>query len=87
MGIKIEPFTKTSGAFRRKMFKEVITPDIISGQKGDRINNVRSIVVTTSNGNTFDGDETSQNRINRAITVMNNKPKGYTFNWKLAILW
>ncbi len=47
---------------------------------------VDAIVVTTTAGHTFDGDEISQNRMARAIIVLNAQPQTPvpTVNWVLA---
>lgn len=52
--------------------------------KRKRADLVASITVTTASGRTFDGDETSQNRMARAIVVLNTKPVGATVQWVLA---
>lgn len=49
--------------------------------KASRSEAVKAIQVTTSAGNTFDGDETSQARMARAIIAL---PVGGTVNWVLA---
>lgn len=48
--------------------------------KAERAQAVRQIKVTTSAGNTFDGDETSQGRMARAILTL---PDGTTVTWVL----
>ncbi len=48
-----------------------------------RDDKVSKIVVTVSSGKSFDGDEMSQTRMSRAITVMNNDPTITYINWKL----
>lgn len=47
---------------------------------------VAAIKVTTQAGNTFDGDETSQNRMARAIIALNAQPQdpAPTVTWVLA---
>lgn len=52
--------------------------------KDQRAEAVASIKVTTAAGNTFDGDETSQTRMARAITALSFAPAGTTTNWVLA---
>lgn len=52
-----------------------------NGWKGQRAAAVAAIKVTTSAGNTFDGDETSQTRMARSISVMG---EGETILWVLA---
>ena len=49
--------------------------------KASRSEAVKAIQVTTSAGNTFDGDEASQARMARAIIAL---PAGGTVNWVLA---
>lgn len=49
--------------------------------KRDRAVAVDAITVTTSLGNTYNGDEDSQNRMSRAITLGS---AGMTLQWKLA---
>lgn len=49
--------------------------------KASRSEAVKAIQVTTSAGNTFDGDETSLARMARAIIAL---PVGGTVNWVLA---
>ncbi len=51
-------------------------------KKDIRDNGVSDITVTTSTGKVFDGDETSQNRICRMITIMEAKNIP-TAKWKL----
>lgn len=51
--------------------------------KQERASAVAAIVVTTSTGKTFDGDETSQTRMARAIIGMQAASVG-TINWTLA---
>lgn len=45
---------------------------------------VASITVTTTAGNTFDGDEASQSRMERSITSLTSGFNGTTKSWKLA---
>lgn len=57
--------------------------------KAQRDAAVAAIVVTTTAGNTFDGDETSQDRMSRAVVALSNSnpgaaPPGPTVNWVLA---
>ena len=51
--------------------------------KASRAAAVEAIKVTTTAGNTFDGDETSQGRMARAIIALGTTPGG-TVNWVLA---
>lgn len=67
----------------RQLWGLHIDKDVIDRVKKDiRDNGVSNITVTTSTGKTFDGDETSQNRICRVITVMTAKSIP-TAKWKL----
>lgn len=52
--------------------------------KAARETAVAAIKVTTAAGNTFDGDETSQTRMARAIIALNVAPPETTVNWVLA---
>ena len=67
--MKLEKYTKQSGAFLRPKYKETIDTEI-SEFKGTRAISVSEITIesTLENGetHTFDGDETSQNRLSRA---------------------
>lgn len=49
--------------------------------KGARAAEVDALIVTTASGNTFDGDEASQDRMSRAITALD---PGETTLWILA---
>lgn len=51
--------------------------------KHERAERVAAIKVTTSNGNQFDGDETSQDRMTRAITALTAAGQ-QTTTWILA---
>ena len=51
--------------------------------KASRAAAVEAIKVTTTAGNEFDGDETSQGRMARAIIALGTTPGG-TVNWVLA---
>lgn len=51
--------------------------------KAERASAVEAIKVTTAAGNVFDGDETSQGRMARAIIALRTTPGG-TVNWVLA---
>lgn len=52
--------------------------------KAQRAAAVSRIVVTTKDGNTFDGDEISQGRMARAILGLNTAGAGTTVAWVLA---
>lgn len=52
--------------------------------KAEREQLVASITVTTTQGNTFDGDEISQGRMARAIIGMQSQPEGSTVQWVLT---
>lgn len=71
-------------------WSQVVTPEAKAEQatkaareawKAERTAAVSSITVTTAAGNTFDGDETSQARMARAIIAL---PTGGTVVWVLA---
>jgi len=67
---------KQTGAFIRKVYQEI--PDTYSSTKGKRMLDVSRIKVTiTIDGQeiAFDGDERSQDRLNRAYTVAKGKNK------------
>lgn len=49
-----------------------------------RAENVARITVTTTAGNTFDGDELSQGRMARAILGLQALGEGATIRWVLA---
>lgn len=52
--------------------------------KKSRAAAVEAIKVTTAAGNTYDGDETSQGRMARAIIALDSSAPGTTVNWVLA---
>ncbi len=70
------------------MTEIVVDPILIEGSrerlKLARQSAVDAIKVTTQAGNTFDGDETSQGRMARAIIGLNAAGPGATVNWVLA---
>ena len=51
--------------------------------KAERQAKVDAITVTTAAGHTFDGDETSQGRMARAVIALSAAPAGTTVNWVL----
>ena len=55
--------------------------NLIIDQKAVRQNEVANITVTTTAGNTFDGNEDAQNRMSRAVTAMSDTD---TITWVLA---
>jgi penicillin V acylase-like amidase (Ntn superfamily) len=57
------------------------TRDELKAQRADA---VAAIQVTTGAGNTFNGDETSQSRLVRAVVALDAAPVGTTVNWVLA---
>ena len=70
-------------------WSQVVTPEYKAEQiikatreawKSDRASAVTAITVTTTAGNTFDGDEISQGRMARAILAL---PDGQTVRWVL----
>ena len=52
--------------------------------KAQRDAAVAAIQVTTAAGNTFEGDETSQDRMTRAVVALGAAPADTTVNWVLA---
>jgi biopolymer transport protein ExbD len=62
--------------------KPAALPPTREALKAQREAAVAAIKVTTQAGNTFDGDETSQNRMTRAITAL--MAVGGTVTWVLA---
>jgi len=84
--MKLEKYTKQTGAFLRSKYREIPT-DEISHFKGQRSINVDAIVVnvTLESGSSynFQGDETSQNRLARSGWGM-EKMNIETINWKTA---
>lgn len=52
--------------------------------KQQRIEAVARIQVTTASGRVFDGDETSQGRMARAILGLQAQPEGATVQWVLS---
>ena len=52
--------------------------------KASREQLVSEITVTTTQGNTFDGDEASQDRMARTIVSLQSQPEGSTVQWILA---
>ncbi|MNL09282.1 hypothetical protein D3C87_1300370 [compost metagenome] len=52
--------------------------------KAQREQLVAAITVTTTQGNTFDGDEISQGRMARAILGLQSQPEGSTVQWVLT---
>lgn len=65
---------------------EQLAEDVRSAKKKDRADYVAGIKVTTASGRTFDGDETSQNRMARAIVGLSAQPQNPvpTITWVLA---
>jgi hypothetical protein len=63
-----------------------VQPPTREDLKAARETAVSQIKVTTTAGNTFDGDETSQTRMARAIIALNAQPQNPapTANWVLA---
>lgn len=51
--------------------------------KRDRAAAVKAITVTTASGRVFDGDETSQGRMARAILGLESAGEGATVRWVL----
>lgn len=71
------------------VLREYVAPPPLPAQtdlaqaKAQRQAEVEAIKVTTSAGNTFDGDEVSQGRMSRAVIGLSAMP-GATINWVLA---
>lgn len=79
-------FVEEHGALPSEQDLQVIIDDLTSAEtretaKHQRATAVAAITVTTTAGNTFDGDEDSQNRMTRAILGMNDVE---TIVWTLA---
>lgn len=74
--MKVEQYTKQTGAYARPLFREVPSEDITK-IKGTRHNSVEaiSVAVTLESGETynFQGDEVSQSRLVRAGWAMDKK--------------
>lgn len=68
-----------------QMFNKVtkyVEPEIVN-EKAIKTENINNITVTTTNGNTFDGDDISRANMNEAIQAAS--VLGITsHNWKLA---
>jgi hypothetical protein len=58
--------------------------DALAQKKAQRERDVAAITVTTAAGHTFDGDETSQGRMARAILGLQSRGPGATTVWVLA---
>ena len=61
-----------------------VVPPTREELKAQRDAAVAAIQVTTAAGNTFDGDETSQDRMTRAVVALGAAPADTTVNWVLA---
>ncbi len=61
-----------------------VVPPTRDELKAQRATAVAAIQVTTAAGNTFNGDETSQSRLVRAVVALGAAPAGTTVNWVLA---
>jgi hypothetical protein len=78
----------SSSSGRPVFVEKMFTPEELElKQRNDarelRTKLVDSIIVTTSSGKTFDGDETSQTRMARAILVM-QATQSLNIQWKLS---
>lgn len=62
-------------------FKLINPEKWLADQKALRKHEVAAIVVTTTAGNSFDGNEDAQNRMSRAVTAMSDTD---TITWVLA---
>ena len=83
--MKLEKYTKKTGAFLRPMYRESQEEEIPQ-YKGERTINVANIEVsvTISSGqtHTFHGDETSQNRLGRTGWALQQQSTVLTVKWK-----
>ena len=73
-------FNEETGTYQRE-YRSYTDEELQRQAKRQRALDVAAIKVTTSTGKTFDGDETSQGRMSRAISV--SSPGEATF-WILA---
>ena len=75
--------TPVDGIYQPDMVKttEAVSSVALAKWKQDREDAVKDIKVTTTSGNTFDGDEESQTRMSRALASMDD---GETTTWVLA---
>ena len=83
--MKIEKYTKVTGAYVRSKYRETLENEIHSS-KADKLINVQKIEVkvkVSSGTFTFQGDETSQNRLSRIGWAM-EKTKTPTKKWKTS---
>ncbi len=81
--MKLEKYTKIKGALRTPAYKEVLEElSLTKGIKLAKLENITvSIKLENGDSHSFDGDETSQNRLNRAYNVVKyKKQKG--IDWK-----
>jgi hypothetical protein len=83
--VQVQELIKQTGAYLRRVYIEV--PEELTVKKGNRITEVDKIIVKVVrlDGTElfFNGDETSQNRMIRAYTVM--KAKNLTaIPWRMA---
>lgn len=80
--VKAPASKDTDGIYRLKWVQRTQTPEALLEQaKQERRDRVASIIVTTAAGNTFDGNEDSQNRMTRALLGLQD---GETIEWVLA---
>ena len=81
--MKLEKYTKISGALRTPAYREV--PEEFSASQGKKEEAVRNIVVEVElkdkTTHKFQGDESSQDRLHRAYTVLKGK-KISNISWK-----
>lgn len=75
---EMQPITYEEVLERTQLPLEVRERREFKAQRGEAVNNIK---VTTASGNTFDGDETSQNRMARAVLRMSDTD---TIKWVLA---
>ena len=78
----VKPESDPTEALFKSSSKAVLAePAPLEIAKAARVDLVDALIVTTSTGRKFDGDETSQNRMARAISSMD---EGETVMWILA---
>jgi hypothetical protein len=80
--MKLEKYTKVTGALRTPKFREIIE-DSIESKKGDKITALNTAVVEASNGMKFYADPTSRIDMSDAIAIALDEGLTET-TWKLA---
>ena len=73
--MKLEKYTKISGGLRTPTYREV--PEEFSSRRGKKEEAVKNIIVEVQlfdkTIHKFQGDESSQDRLHRAYTILTNK--------------